>query len=73
MKGLLISTWRRQYLRHHILSMCRSLYELWGSKLYEGVRDEDGIIVNLASKEYSRRIEDLSSETEYIFERKITS
>lgn len=33
------------------------LYEFWGSRLYEAVREEDGIIINLASKEYSRSIE----------------
>ena len=35
----------------------RNLYELWGSRLYEAVRDESGVIVNLASKEYSKCIE----------------
>lgn len=33
------------------------LYRFWGSRLYEEVRDESGIIVNLASKEYSGCIE----------------
>ena len=35
----------------------KDLYELWGSRLYEEVRDESGVIVNLASKEYSKCIE----------------
>lgn len=35
----------------------RDLYELWGRRLYDGVCDGDGIIVNLASKEYSKCIE----------------
>lgn len=35
----------------------RDLYDLWGRKLYDAVRDEDGVIINLASKEYSRCIE----------------
>lgn len=35
----------------------RDLYEFWGSRLYESVRDESGIIINLASKEYSKCIE----------------
>ncbi|MDD6491998.1 MAG: peroxide stress protein YaaA [Firmicutes bacterium] len=34
----------------------RDLYELWGSRLYEAVRDSDGII-NLASKEYAKCVE----------------
>lgn len=35
----------------------KDLYEFWGRKLYEAVRDTDGRIVNLASKEYSKCIE----------------
>ncbi|MCI9437479.1 MAG: peroxide stress protein YaaA [Lachnospiraceae bacterium] len=40
-------------------SVCgyKNLYELWGSRLYEAVRDESGVIVNLASREYSKCIE----------------
>lgn len=34
-----------------------NLYDFWGSKLYEKLLDEDRIIVNLASKEYSKCIE----------------
>lgn len=33
------------------------LYELWNRRLYEQVRDESGVIVNLASKEYSKCVE----------------
>ncbi|MDD6647867.1 MAG: peroxide stress protein YaaA [Firmicutes bacterium] len=33
------------------------LYEFWGKKLYDEIIDESGIIINLASKEYSRCIE----------------
>lgn len=33
------------------------LYEFWGKSLYEETMDESGIIINLASKEYSRCIE----------------
>lgn len=35
----------------------KDLYDLWGSRLYEEVRDDSGIILNLASKEYSKCIE----------------
>ena len=35
----------------------KDLYELWGNRLYEAVRDESRVIVNLASKEYSKGIE----------------
>ena len=34
-----------------------NLYEFWGDKLYQEVIDEDHIIINLASKEYSKSIE----------------
>jgi hypothetical protein len=40
----------------------RNLYDFWGSKLYEDVRDETGIIINLASKEYSKCIEKYLTE-----------
>ena len=45
----------------------KDLYELWGSRLYEAVRDESRTIINLASKEYSKCIEKyLSPEDRYI-------
>lgn len=45
----------------------RDLYDFWGGRLYEAVRDTDGIIINLASKEYSKCIEKyLAPEDTYI-------
>jgi cytoplasmic iron level regulating protein YaaA (DUF328/UPF0246 family) len=35
----------------------KDLYDLWGSRLYDEVRDDSGVIINLASKEYSKCIE----------------
>lgn len=35
----------------------RNLYDYWGSRIYEEVRDESGVIINLASKEYAKCIE----------------
>ena len=35
----------------------KDLYDFWKDKLYRGVRDESRIIINLASKEYSKAIE----------------
>lgn len=35
----------------------KDLYELWGHRLYDDVCDGTGIIINLASKEYSKCIE----------------
>lgn len=45
----------------------KDLYSLWGDRLYQAVRDESGIIVNLASKEYAKCIEKyLAKEDKYI-------
>lgn len=45
----------------------RDLYEFWGDKLYQAVIDEDGIIINLASKEYSQSISKyISQENRFI-------
>lgn len=35
----------------------KDLYDFWGDKLYRAVLDEDKILINLASKEYSRAVE----------------
>lgn len=35
----------------------KDLYTFWGDSLYKEVRDESGVIINLASKEYSKCIE----------------
>lgn len=45
----------------------KNLYDLWGRRLYNEVRDEDGLIINLASKEYSKCIEKyLTDKDRYI-------
>ena len=38
------------------------LYEFWGDKLYQAVLDDDKVIINLASKEYSKCIEKYLTE-----------
>ena len=35
----------------------KNLYDFWGDRLYQAVRDDSGIIINLASKEYSKCVE----------------
>lgn len=35
---------------------CSNLYEFWGSRLYDEVMDDDHLLVDLASKEYSKAI-----------------
>ncbi|MDD3218252.1 MAG: peroxide stress protein YaaA [Lachnospiraceae bacterium] len=42
----------------------RDLYEFWGDSLYKFVVDEQHMIINLASKEYSRCVEDYVKEEE---------
>ena len=45
----------------------KDLYEFWGDKLYKEVRDESGIIINLASKEYYKCIDKyLTDEDRFI-------
>ena len=36
---------------------CHTLYEYWGDDLYNEVMDDSRILINLASKEYSKSIE----------------
>ena len=35
----------------------KNLYDFWGDKLYNEVKDESNVIINLSSKEYSKCIE----------------
>lgn len=45
----------------------KNLYDLWGSRIYESVRDQDGVIINLAAKEYSKCVEKyLTKQDTYI-------
>ena len=49
------------------LNGAKNLYAYWGDRLYKELRDSSGIIVNLASKEYSKCIEKyLQAEDSYI-------
>ncbi len=36
---------------------CKNLYDFWGSKVYEELTKDDNLVINLASKEYSKVIE----------------
>lgn len=35
---------------------CRNLYDFWGSRLYQDVLDDSRVLINLASKEYSKSV-----------------
>lgn len=49
------------------ISGTRNLYDYWGNRLYQEVLDQSRIIVNLASKEYSKCVEKyLKPEDTYI-------
>lgn len=49
------------------LSNVKNLYEYWGEKIYREVSKDTEVIVNLASKEYSKCVEKyLTSEVRYI-------
>ena len=52
-----VTPYRLEMQAKAAISGCRDLYELWGSKLYNEVKDNSKVIINLASKEYSKCIE----------------
>ncbi len=43
----------------------KDLYDLWGSRLYDEVIDDSHVIINLASKEYSKCIEKYLKPDDY--------
>lgn len=47
------------------ISGTKDLYEFWGDRLYREVSEEDHIILNLASKEYSKNIERYLKKEDY--------
>lgn len=62
-----VTPYRLEMQAKATVSGSKNLYDFWGDALYKEVRDESGIIVNLASKEYSKCIEKyLTKEDTYI-------
>ena len=62
-----VTPYRLEMQAKALIGTYKDLYDLWGRRLYESVRDDSGIIVNLASKEYSKCIEKyLIKEDRYI-------
>lgn len=62
-----VTPYRLEMQAKAVIGGYKDLYDLWGSRLYEEVRDESGIIINLASKEYAKCIEKyLTSDDTYI-------
>lgn len=52
-----VTPYRLEMQAKAAISDSKNLYEFWGDKIYSECKDEDGIIINLASKEYSKCIE----------------
>ena len=52
-----VTPYRLEMQAKAVIDGYKDLYELWGRRLYESVRDDSGVIINLASKEYSKCIE----------------
>ena len=52
-----VTSYRLEMQAKADVSGFKNLYEFWRDKLYLASKDEDGIIINLASKEYSKCIE----------------
>ena len=62
-----VTPYRLEMQAKAVIGAYKDLYDYWGSKLYDAVRDESGIIINLASREYARCIEKyLTGEDRYI-------
>ena len=62
-----VTPYRLEMQAKAAIGEAKNLYDLWGSRLYEAVRDDSGIIINLASKEYSKCIEKyLTASDRYI-------
>ena len=62
-----VTPYRLEMQAKAVINGAKDLYEFWGSSLYKEVRDDSGVIVNLASKEYSKCIEKyLTPEDHYV-------
>ena len=49
------------------VNQCKDLYDFWGDRIYQKLVEEDHVILNLASKEYSKAIEPyLQKEDTYV-------
>ena len=62
-----VTPYRLEMQAKAAIGNAKNLYDYWGDQLYHAVRDESGIIINLASKEYAKCIETyLSPNDTYI-------
>lgn len=62
-----VTPYRLEMQAKATIAHTKNLYEYWGDRIYTEVRDESGIIINLASKEYSKCVEKyLAEKDKYI-------
>lgn len=52
-----VTPYRLEMQAKAAIGSSRDLYAFWGKIIYNAVRDESGVIINLASKEYSKCVE----------------
>ena len=52
-----VVTYRLEMQAKAVFNDCGNLYEFWGDDLYHEVMDDSRVLINLASKEYSKCIE----------------
>lgn len=52
-----VTPYRLEMQAKAAIGSSKDLYAYWGRRLYDAVRDESGVIINLASKEYSKCVE----------------
>ena len=62
-----VTPYRLEMQAKAVIGGTGNLYEYWGDRLYRSVIDDSRILINLASKEYSKCIEKyLSEDDQYI-------
>lgn len=62
-----VSAYRLEMQARLVNQRGKSLYDFWGKKIYEELARDDKVIVNLASKEYSKAVEKyLEPEIRYV-------
>ena len=62
-----VTPYRLEMQAKAVIGSYKNLYDFWGQRIYDAVRDESGVIINLASKEYSKCVEKyLQPDDQYI-------
>ena len=62
-----VSPYRMEMQAKLCVGEYKNLYEFWGDKIYKKLFEKDYVVINLASKEYSKTVENyLSKEDKFI-------